>query len=74
MDRRSFLKTSALGGTAAAATTLAAPAYAQGKRTLTMVTSVPDGFAVFDDAAVHFAALVNAPTRELAGRLRCLTP
>ena len=38
MDRRSFLKTSALGGTAAAASTLAAPAYAQGKRTLTMVT------------------------------------
>ncbi|WP_438976249.1 twin-arginine translocation signal domain-containing protein, partial [Roseicyclus sp.] len=43
MDRRSFLRTSALGGTAAAATTLAAPAYAQGNRTLTMVTSVPDG-------------------------------
>ncbi|MFT5869423.1 MAG: TRAP-type mannitol/chloroaromatic compound transport system substrate-binding protein [Paracoccaceae bacterium] len=52
MDRRSFLRTSALGGAAAAAsTTLAAPAYAQGNRTLTMVTSVPDGFAIFDDAA-----------------------
>lgn len=51
MDRRSFLRTSALGGTAAAAATLAAPAYAQGNRTLTLVTSVPDGFAVFDDAA-----------------------
>mgnify|MGYP003137623847 FL=1 len=62
MDRRSFLKTSALGGTAAAATTLAAPAYAQGNRTLTMVTSVPDGFAVFDDAAVHFAELVTVGT------------
>jgi len=49
MDRRSFLRTSALGG-AAATTTLAAPAYAQGNRTLTLVTSVPDGFAVFDDA------------------------
>ncbi|MCW1951630.1 MAG: TRAP transporter substrate-binding protein [Octadecabacter sp.] len=60
MDRRSFLKNSALGGTAAAATTLAAPAYAQGNRTLTMVTSVPDGFAVFDDAAVNFAENVNA--------------
>jgi TRAP-type mannitol/chloroaromatic compound transport system substrate-binding protein len=60
MDRRSFLKTSALGGTAAAATTLAAPAYAQGNRTLTMVTSVPDGFAVFDDAAVNFIDRVNA--------------
>lgn len=59
MDRRSFLKNSALGGTAAAASTLAAPAYAQGNRELTMVTSVPDGFAVFDDAAVHFIDLVN---------------
>mgnify|MGYP003677067455 FL=1 len=59
MDRRSFLKNSALGGTAAAATALAAPAYAQGKRTLTLVTSVPDGFAVFDDAAVKFIDMVN---------------
>src|SRR6056300_391862 len=51
MDRRSFLKTSALGGAAAAAsTTLAAPAYAQGKRTLTMVTSWGRGLAVLDDA------------------------
>src|SRR6056297_350923 len=50
MDRRSFLRTSALGGAAAATTSLAAPAYAQGNRTLTLVTSVPDGFAVFDDA------------------------
>jgi len=60
MDRRSFLRTSALGGTAAAASTLAAPLYAQGNRTLRMVTSVPDGFAVFDDAAVKFIELVNA--------------
>ena len=51
MDRRSFLKTSALGGAAATTTALAAPAYAQGNRTLTLVTSVPDGFAIFDDAA-----------------------
>lgn len=60
MDRRSFLKNSALGGTAAAATTLAAPAYAQGNRTLTMVTSVPDGFAIFDDAASRLAETVTA--------------
>lgn len=61
MDRRSFLKNSALGGTAAVAgSTLAAPAYAQGRRTLTMVTSVPDGFAVFDDAAVKFIDMFNA--------------
>ncbi|WP_308914914.1 TRAP transporter substrate-binding protein [Jannaschia sp. LMIT008] len=62
MDRRSFLRNSALGGTAAAATTLAAPAYAQGNRTLVMVTSVPDGFAVFDDAAVYLADLITTMT------------
>ena len=59
MDRRSFLKTSELGGTAAAATSLAAPAIAQGKRTLTMVTSVPDGFAIFDDAAVLLSQYIT---------------
>ncbi len=60
MDRRSFLKTSALGGTAAAAaTTLAAPVYAQGKRTLTMVTSWPRGFAVLDDAASYMEKFVS---------------
>lgn len=59
MDRRSFLKTSAIGGTAAAATTLAAPLYAQGKRTLTMVTLWPRGFAVLDDAATYLNNMVN---------------
>ncbi|SEP55068.1 TRAP transporter substrate-binding protein [Thalassovita taeanensis] len=60
MDRRSFLKTSALGGTAAAAaSTLAAPAYAQGKQTLTMVTSWPRGFAVLDDAASYMEQMVG---------------
>ena len=40
MDRRSFLKNSTVGvGATAAAATLAAPAYAQGKRTLTMAVS-----------------------------------
>ena len=58
MDRRSFLRTSALGGTAAA-TTLAAPAYAQGKRKLTMVTSWPRGFAVLDDAATYLENMVR---------------
>ncbi|MBV1867517.1 MAG: TRAP transporter substrate-binding protein [Marinosulfonomonas sp.] len=62
MDRRSFLRTSTLGGTAAAASTLAAPAYAQGKRTLTMVTSWPRGFAVLDDAATYFQNAVTAMT------------
>ncbi|QBF31471.1 TRAP transporter substrate-binding protein [Thalassococcus sp. S3] len=60
MDRRSFLKNSALGGTAAAAATLAAPAYAQGNRKLTMVTSWPRGFAVLDDAATYFENMVGA--------------
>ena len=60
MDRRSFLKTSTLGGSAVAATTLAAPAYAQGKRTLTMVTSWPRGFAVLDDAASYLVAYTEA--------------
>ena len=59
MDRRSFLKTSALGGAGAAAGTLAAPAIAQGRRTLTMVTSVPDGFAIFDDAAQLLADYIT---------------
>lgn len=61
MDRRSFLKTSALGGTAAVATTaLAAPAYAQGKRTLTMVTTWGRGLAGVFDAAQHAADSITA--------------
>ena len=62
MDRRSFLKTSALGGTAAAATTLAAPAYAQGKRTLTMVTSWGRGLAGVFDSAQRVADSITAMT------------
>ncbi|WP_270732984.1 TRAP transporter substrate-binding protein [Shimia sp. Alg240-R146] len=60
MDRRSFLKTTALGGSAAAATTLAAPAYAQGKRTLTMVTSWGRGLAGVFDAAQYAADSITA--------------
>lgn len=59
MDRRSFLKNTALGGTAAAATSLAAPALAQSTRTLTMVTSWPRGFAVLDDAATYLENMVR---------------
>ncbi len=59
MDRRSFLKNSALGGAAAASATLAAPAYAQGNRTLTMVTSWGRGLAGVFDAAQKFADNVN---------------
>lgn len=62
MDRRSFLKNSALGGTAAAAATLAAPAYAQGKRTLTMVTTWGRGLAGVHDAAQRVADNITAMT------------
>ncbi|MBC7131735.1 MAG: TRAP transporter substrate-binding protein [Roseovarius sp.] len=60
MDRRSFLKNSALGGGAAAAATLAAPAYAQGKRTLTMVTTWGRGLAGVHDSAQYCADAITA--------------
>ena len=60
MDRRSFLKKSALGSAAAASATLAAPAYAQGNRTLTMVTSWGRGLAGVFDAAQRAADSINA--------------
>ena len=60
MDRRSFLKNSALGGTAAAATSLAAPAYAQGNRTLTLVTTWGRGLAGVHDAAQRAADTITA--------------
>lgn len=59
MDRRSFLKNSTLGAGAAAAT-LAAPAYAQGARTLTMVTTWGRGLAGVFDAAQKVADNINA--------------
>ena len=59
MDRRSFLKTSAIGGTVAA-TALATPAIAQGKVKLTMVTSWGRGLAGVFDAAQKVADNVNA--------------
>ncbi|TDL81228.1 TRAP transporter substrate-binding protein [Palleronia sediminis] len=55
MDRRSFLRTSALGGSAVAASSLAAPAYAQGNRTLTMVSTWGRGLAGVHDAAQYCA-------------------
>ncbi|NIZ08760.1 TRAP transporter substrate-binding protein [Pseudooceanicola sp. HF7] len=60
MDRRSFLKTSAIGGSAAAASSLAAPAIAQGQVKLTMVTMWPRGLAGVWDSAVRFADNVAA--------------
>ena len=62
MDRRSFLKNSALGGSAAAATALAAPAYAQGNRTLTLVTTWGRGLAGVHDAAQRAADTITAMT------------
>ncbi|MCY4461908.1 MAG: ABC transporter substrate-binding protein [Albidovulum sp.] len=59
MDRRSFIASTALGGSAAAAT-LATPAISQGMEKLTMVTSWPRGFAGLDDAAQKVAQNVNA--------------
>lgn len=63
MDRRSFLTKAAVGGTAAAAaTTLAAPLYAQGKRTLTLVTTWGRGLAGVHDAAQRVADTITAMT------------
>ena len=60
MDRRSFLKNTALGGGAAvAASTLAAPLYAQGARNLTMVTTWGRGLAGVFDAAQRAADNIN---------------
>ncbi len=60
MDRRSFLTTAAVGGTAAAG--LAAPAIAQGKRTLTMVTSWGRSLAGVHDSAQFCADRITALT------------
>ncbi len=62
MDRRSFLRTSAMGGTAAAASTLAAPVYAQGNRTLTLVTTWGRGLAGVHDSAQRCADTITAMT------------
>jgi len=62
MDRRLFLKTSALGGTAAAATTLAAPAIAQGNITWRMVTTWPKNFPGLGVGAQRLADRITAAT------------
>jgi TRAP-type mannitol/chloroaromatic compound transport system substrate-binding protein len=62
MDRRSFLKTSAIGGTAAAASTLAAPAIAQGNITWRMVTTWPKNFPGLGVGAQRLADRITAAT------------
>lgn len=62
MDRRSFLRTSALGGTAAAAATLAAPAIAQGNITWRMVTTWPKNFPGLGVGAQRLADRITAAT------------
>lgn len=60
MDRRNFLRASAVGGVAA--TGLAAPAIAQGNRTLTLVTTWGRGLAGVHDAAQRAADTITAMT------------
>ncbi|PQO24113.1 ABC transporter substrate-binding protein [Rhodobacteraceae bacterium WD3A24] len=60
MDRRSFLRRSALGGTAAAAASLAAPAVAQGTTTWRMVTTWPRNFPGLGVGAQRLADRITA--------------
>jgi TRAP-type mannitol/chloroaromatic compound transport system substrate-binding protein len=60
MDRRSFLKKSTIGAGAAGAAALAAPAYAQGNRTLTMVTTWGRGLAGVHDSAQRVADSITS--------------
>jgi len=62
MDRRSFLRTSAIGGTAAAASTLAAPAIAQGRVTWRMVTTWGRNFPGLGTGAQRLADRITAAT------------
>lgn len=60
MDRRSFLRSSALAGTAAAASALAAPAVAQGRITWRMVTTWPKNFPGLGVGAQRLADRITA--------------
>ena len=62
MDRRSFLKTSALGTGAAAAGALAAPAVAQGRQTMVMVSSWPRDFPGLGTGAQRLAQRIEELT------------
>ncbi|WP_417317630.1 TRAP transporter substrate-binding protein [Emcibacter sp.] len=62
MQRRKFLKSSAIGSLGVAASGLAAPAYAAGRRNLKMVTTWPKNFPGIGTRAVQFARDVEAAT------------
>ncbi len=62
MDRRSFLKTSAVGGGAAAASSLAAPGVAQGRTTCVIVSTWPRGFPGLGTSAERLAARIEEAT------------
>lgn len=60
MDRRSFMKTTALGGSAVAASSLAAPAVAQGRINWRMVTTWPRNFPGLGTGAQRVADRITA--------------
>lgn len=62
MDRRSFLRTSALGGSVAAASGLAAPAIAQGRITWRMATTWPKNFPGLGVGAQRLGDRITAAT------------
>ena len=62
MDRRSFLKTSTIGGSAAAATGLAAPAVAQGRTSMVIVSTWPRDFPGLGTGAQRLAAAIDDAT------------
>ncbi len=62
MDRRSFLKTSALGGTAVAASSLAAPAVAQGRTPCVIVSTWPRDLPGLGTSAQRLAVLIDEAT------------
>jgi TRAP-type mannitol/chloroaromatic compound transport system substrate-binding protein len=60
LDRRSFLKSGAVGATAAGAAALAAPAIAQDTRVLKMCTTWPKNFPGLGTGAQRFAERITA--------------
>ncbi len=59
MERRDFLKGAAVVGAGAAASTLAAPAIAQGGKTMTIVSTWPRDFPGLGMSAQRLAARIT---------------